>query len=259
MNRTLEAIGYDFAAQWTLAAYALLIGAALGAVFDVLRISRVFLGISRTEGFLKKASDAVITVAAFFEDIAFFVTAALTVVLFVFQTNYGTSRGFILVGVILGFFLYLNTVGRLTKLAADAICRLIRHIISLLWRHLLHPMLRLAARCMGWLYKMTLMRVFAFIQRRIRRRITNRTARELTRFCASVDYQRKGSIDESGKTVHTCQARDLSRVRLHDRDPRERADSVQHLGGGTRKAGGADRRCADRHRRAEQQAEHALR
>lgn len=181
----MDALGLDTAVLSRLLAYSILLGTLLGVLFDCFRISRVFLSLPDS-GKFKKASEVVMTAVSFFEDVAFFIVAALTVVIFVFHTNRGNARGFILVGMLGGFFLYLATVGRLTMHSAKAICRLLRRLAALLAARLLVPIWRAGCRLAGFLYKQTLGRVLFRLMQRRRRRRSQHMARELTRFCAGI-------------------------------------------------------------------------
>lgn len=74
--------------QLTVLLQSLLFGVCLGAVFDLLRAFRVFVPCS--------------PIAVLFQDLFYFLTAALASFLFIFEVNDGTVRLFILLAFLLG-------------------------------------------------------------------------------------------------------------------------------------------------------------
>ncbi|HEX3026462.1 MAG TPA: spore cortex biosynthesis protein YabQ [Clostridia bacterium] len=76
---------------------ALLIGAALGAVYDVFRIMRLARSFGR--------------VAVFIQDAVYFLICAVTTFLFLLVDNSGVVRAFLILGVLLGAVVYSLTLG----------------------------------------------------------------------------------------------------------------------------------------------------
>lgn len=172
---------YDMAQSWRIFFASLVIGGALGVLYDILRLSRLFLTIparvadsSGPRGLFRmtdkisaknddtsastvtkavvKADSAIVTIVAFVEDILFFTAAACVVAVFDFNANTGVSRGYLLVGAAAGFAAYLATVGRLTWLLGGVIVgairwfvRLIIELFGLIWRRLILPPARFIA------------------------------------------------------------------------------------------------------------------
>jgi spore cortex biosynthesis protein YabQ len=75
-------MGLSNAQQLTVLLYSLLFGVGLGAAYDVLRVFRVFVSCH--------------PVAVLFQDLFYFVLAAVASFIFVFEVNDGTVRLFIL-------------------------------------------------------------------------------------------------------------------------------------------------------------------
>ncbi len=190
MSTAIEAIGFDMERLARLLLYSILIGAALGALFDVLRVLRIFLSPSESAP-AKRLSEACLTAVVFLEDLAFFLVTAFVVVVFLFHTNHGTARGFLLAGAAGGFFLYLNSFGRLTMLCAKAICRIIRWILSLFIGKIVRPVLRGVGKCAVYIYSKTVGRAFFRFILIWKRRRSERLARELTRFCVHIGKNKK--------------------------------------------------------------------
>ncbi len=177
-------LGFDMALQLNLLLYSLILGAFLGAFFDIMRISRVFLSIIFSEKAGCAVSKTVMTVVSFFEDIIFFAVSAAVTVLFCFQANGGSARGFILLGMLGGFSLYLLTLGRLTKLVSEALSKLIYRLLTFVLRRILSPIAVLLGRLAAGLYTKTIGRAVIFVSGCLYHIYTEKSSRELNRFCS---------------------------------------------------------------------------
>ncbi|MBQ2765585.1 MAG: spore cortex biosynthesis protein YabQ [Clostridia bacterium] len=226
-------LGFDMAWQWNLLLYSLILGVILGVFFDLMRISRVFLSLHGTGKVAQIASETVLTAVSFIEDIIFFVVSAVTLVLFCFQANGGTARGFILLGALGGFFIYLETVGRLTKLISNALARLIYRILSFIWRRMLMPIARVILHLILKLYKLTLGRAVDRVFTWRHKHYTEKSAGELTLYCSRLFIKTKGLQDETGTDVHTGEARNIFRIPVFHNHPGKRSNRVQSARGGT--------------------------
>ncbi len=110
--------------------YSAVVGAALGALYDVFRIIRVAMKPSPDmPAVLRSVYDAIGDAVIFAEDILFSFAAALVVTVFLFHINDGQLRWFVLAGAGTGFTFYYITVGRLVILCAEVIISFIRMII----------------------------------------------------------------------------------------------------------------------------------
>ena len=177
-------LGFDMALQLNLLLYSLILGAFLGAFFDIMRISRVFLSIFFSEKTDHAVSKTVIAVVSFFEDIIFFAVSAAATVLFCFQANGGSTRGFILLGMLGGFSLYIFTVGRITKLVSKAVSSIIYRLLSFVFRRIFSPIAVFFSRLAIRLYKITLGRSVSFIAGTLHHIYTEKSSRELNIFCS---------------------------------------------------------------------------
>ncbi len=99
--------------------WAVVLGVALGAVYDIFRIGRIF----KKRGWL----------LVFFEDLLFSLAAALSTAFCFTLTNFGQVRLFLLVGEGLGFLLYFNTLGVLSVRLMRPVARLFQAVL-LFWR-----------------------------------------------------------------------------------------------------------------------------
>lgn len=113
----------------------LLLGAALGALYDIFRILRL----------------AVPTPSAvvFVEDLLYFALCAAATFLFMMNTIYGSVRVFVMLGELIGWILYYLTVGAAVMRAAQAIIRAVRRVLRLLYRLCAAPLIRL----FGWVWR----------------------------------------------------------------------------------------------------------
>jgi len=107
----------------------LLVGAALGALYDVFRISRVAFYTSPEVVFL--------------EDVLFFVICALTTFFFGLTVIEGMLRAFLLIGELLGAIFYHLTLGKLVMRVSIKIITIIKAIIRFLFEYLLRPAWRI--------------------------------------------------------------------------------------------------------------------
>lgn len=100
--------------------WSVVLGGALGVVYDWFRIGRI----------LKKKW----WLTVFLEDLLFALAAALSTAFCFTLTNYGQVRLFLLIGEGLGFFVYFNTIGVLVTMQARLVARLLRWIRGILSR-----------------------------------------------------------------------------------------------------------------------------
>lgn len=114
--------------------YAAIAGFFLGAVYDLLRISRLLCGMDGA----KKAMWPQ-RILLFAEDFLFAVVASLTLILLLYYTNDGQLRVLAAVGMGSGFFVYYHTVGRLVMRVSAFIVRALRRLIRLTVKLILWP------------------------------------------------------------------------------------------------------------------------
>ena len=177
-------LGLDMMWQLNLLFYSLILGAILGAFFDLMRISRVFLSLKGEAKAVSMVSETVLTVVSFIEDIVFFTVSAAAIVVFCFHANGGSARSFILLGSLGGFFLYLSTLGRLTRLISHALANLIYRLLAFVFRRIVLPILFFIRRLATRIYKITLGRAASFFISGMRCIYTEKSSRELLNFCS---------------------------------------------------------------------------
>ncbi|MBR6782260.1 MAG: spore cortex biosynthesis protein YabQ [Clostridia bacterium] len=115
-------------------AWAFVTGACLGVLYDLLRALRMAVGLDPRQG-----STVLYRVVLFVEDVFFAVTATVALILLCYYTNDGLLRGPAVWGMAGGFFVYVQTVGRLTVRIEKTIFRLLRRLVSLVLSPLRRP------------------------------------------------------------------------------------------------------------------------
>lgn len=101
--------GVSVSGQVLVFLYAMALGGALGAVYDVFRILRVAFGGQKT--------------VVFIEDILFSALALVATFVFVVAVNRGELRFFVLIGELAGFSVYYFTLGRVVFTFSKAIIK----------------------------------------------------------------------------------------------------------------------------------------
>lgn len=138
-----------YATQRTLAlmfVYATLLGFALGGVYDALRVLRVICGDRLTPQEGQGSNRPLrLKLLLFAEDVLFMLVASVALILLCYYTNDGQLRAPATLGMACGFFVYMQTVARLTRKLAEPAVRRVKSLLKLLLSPLWHP-----AR---WLYR----------------------------------------------------------------------------------------------------------
>ncbi|MCL2057413.1 MAG: spore cortex biosynthesis protein YabQ [Oscillospiraceae bacterium] len=111
---------------------AIAVGAALGLVYDVFRITRIAFPIPK----------AVI----FFQDVLYFLICAAVTFLYLMSAIHGKIRIFLLAGELIGWVLYHFTIGQLVMRISAAIIEGIRRTLAFLFRYIAMPIWRLIYR-----------------------------------------------------------------------------------------------------------------
>lgn len=166
--------------QTVILLYALFVGALIGALYDIFRISRVMLtgvgiGGNKTSSQrleiviqslrsskkandgrrikikrrLKAIKDRVVGVIIFFEDILFFLISSLLLTVFLFQVNFGELRLYIYLGAVAGFLLYYNTVGRISAVLSGTTVSLVRLVLNFIFYKIAKPVFSIIAKAIS--------------------------------------------------------------------------------------------------------------
>lgn len=157
-------MGIHLADQTVSFLQACLLGAALGALYDIFRILRIAFPPGK--------------VALFLQDLFFFALCAILSFLFLLTASDGIVRMFLLVGELIGALLYHCTLGQMVIRAAGALIAGVKAILRFLNRFLVQPVWRLLyflvaallwpARALGGAIKNNLLRArFRLKYRRI--------------------------------------------------------------------------------------------
>lgn len=134
------------------AALSVLVGVLLGAVYDVIRFTRVLFGADVRSPFAERGqkrrrgawfSYVFVTLG----DLLFFAVATVCMCVFFFLTGDGRMRAYALFGALGGFLLYYHTVGRLFIGICSYLAALCKRAIRWLFRKSLLPFRRFFAAC----------------------------------------------------------------------------------------------------------------
>lgn len=140
--------------KMTVAAF--ICGMAMGVFYDLLRITRVFLGynyISEKSTILQskfvnkfsvKNNQEVrkrlyFKIVLFFEDIIFLAISAIAFVLILFYGNDGIFRSVTFIAFILGFVAYYFTIGKINVLFFDVLVIFLRTLVRYIFHYILLP------------------------------------------------------------------------------------------------------------------------
>ena len=167
--------------QLTVTLYSVLAGVVFGLLYDVLRISRIFLGINYVNKFTEKIKDIKLplidnpmrrttkkreekfkAVAVGIGDILYFLIITPIAVVFTYHVNNGSIRWYLVFGMAAGFALYYFTLGKIIISVSEYIVFFIKTVFSYLSYLILRPIKRGALFLLGKIKKL-----FVFIKSKI--------------------------------------------------------------------------------------------
>ena len=147
----------------------LFVGGLLGIVYDVMRISRVLMGINRYREAAKaplfrphfykprdpkpqrKAWKALKWAVVAVQDFAFCLFGGVCISLLLFSHNNGEFRGMVLVGVIVGFFSYYLTLGKLLIASSEYVVFALRTVALYAVYYLTKPIIFGVRKIVTWI------------------------------------------------------------------------------------------------------------
>ena len=198
--------------------YALLLGVGLGAIYDALRITRVFLGVHYSRKAAKRLEQIrlpflgtcgrrhesrLLGVIVFVEDLLFCILAGVAVILLLYEMNNGKIRLPVFFCAAAGFLIWRATLGRAVMLFSEAIAFGIEVAIRYICFFVLLP-LRTAGKWIAAKIRRTVGRVRDAHRKKIR---LGYTAAELRRAsqnaCGMIpdDIPRKRTLKGRGRLV----------------------------------------------------------
>lgn len=228
MEYVYSFLGYDIEYQLKLFFYSLILGASLGALFDLFRITRVFLSYRGEGRQIRALSDTVLCVVAFIEDISFAVLSAAVLVLFCFKANNGSARSYIFLGTLFGFVLYLISLGRITAALSNKLAELLHRLFSFLIRRIALPIANFLAKLTLKIYRKTIGRAAGALICRVYTMNTKRLSRELEKAIVRLYIdKRKEHGDETNSSANAGQAGNIRSLYNNDSHPRRSTNRVQ--------------------------------
>lgn len=118
---------------------AALIGAALGVLYDVFKVLRL-VGINSR-------------IAAFFEDILFFLIATVTMFSYYMQITDGKFRIYPLIAAVIGFAIYFLTVEKLVFFVVKTVYNLLCKLFSFIYNKIVLFLFKKLASAIKWLFR----------------------------------------------------------------------------------------------------------
>ena len=150
---------------------AMVLGVVLGAVYDLLRITRVFLGVQYSrrgkarlskqklpllKARQKKKENPALGIVVFFEDFLFCVFCGIAMILLFYVCNNGKIRYSVFPVAVGGFLCYRGTIGKLVMLFSEAIAFAMETLLRYVFFFLSFPILFLGKTVKKSVCKMVL-------------------------------------------------------------------------------------------------------
>ncbi len=224
-----------------LYAYALLLGFISGFCYDLLRITRVFLGVHYSRRAAEKIRELslpllksrkrrgeshALGIVVFLEDLIFCLLTGIAVILLFYAVNNGKIRFSALLVSGVGFLLYRATLGRLMMLFSEVIAFCVEIAVRYAVFFLLYPFQKLVGWSVGRM-RTVKRRASRMSQKRTRRRYTERERERLSRnACGMIpDGMTKSRTPKRGKQIVK---RNKKTIQSHTAD----ASASRRAGGG---------------------------
>ena len=186
---------------------ALVVGGLLGVIYDVLRISRVFLGVQYSrraterlkrlrlpliKGISNRRESPILGTVIFFEDLLFGILCGIAMILLFYGANNGNVRLLAVPITLVGFFLYRQTIGRAVMLFSEVIAFFAETILRYAVFFLLFPF-RWTTRKIGRGISVAVTAACNRERRRRRQRYTTLVERQTNTACGMIS-QGKGRL-----------------------------------------------------------------
>ena len=129
-----------------------LLGLCLGALFDLLRLSRAFFDPPHSKH--PRAHALGLQILQFFQDLVFVLVSSWSLVILLYYTNDGQLRLLAVCGMACGFLLYGCTLGRIASRVIPSAARILRRAVQWTVTVLLLPLVALG-RLVSFLWRHT--------------------------------------------------------------------------------------------------------
>ena len=126
--------------------YSLALGAVFGLAYDFFRVRRIAFEFCDLSVFGKKIAEKLDVAYVFAEDVVYSVFCSASVCVFIYYMNSGRFRALALVGIVVGFFCYYNTVGRLVIRCSGVIIGFIKAVLKAFYRYAVYPVFKIVKR-----------------------------------------------------------------------------------------------------------------
>ena len=173
---------------WELLLHALIAGAMMGVIYDVIRFGKMLLGVEY--GAYREQIDITLknimtTAITFFADVIFWLLFAVCAISLTYTISGGVFRGLVYVGMLLGLLVYYFTLGKLVLKISTKIVAALKKTVRALIKIILVP-LRAIFCIFVKLYRLTIGKIIGTIKERKEKRRQQRNAAALAQSVASI-------------------------------------------------------------------------
>ena len=173
--------------------YGTLLGASLGLFYDLLRVTRIFLGVHYSRSvsgrlqtiklpllppYREHEESQALGVVVLIEDLLFSILCGISLILLFYECNDGMIRFPVFFAFFAGFFLYRMTLGRLVMLVSEFAAFLIESAVRYVWYFLSYPF-RMAGKFLCHLGKQFARKMRSDLLHRLRVRYDRSELRKL--------------------------------------------------------------------------------
>lgn len=196
--------------QLKIVAYSFILGLIFGAAYDIIKIAHILCRIASYQDRKPVYTFHPVGLVLFaLFDLLYFLFVIPTFSAFVYGSNHGDFRLFLLLPAVFGFWVYEKTVGRLVMILSETIAGWIRRVFAYMILMPLRYLMRITRRLAVWFYRLTLGRAWRFIRYRLaihrteaeRRRLEKTLANLLTREPDEKRKTKDRKTDRRNKTM----------------------------------------------------------
>jgi len=146
--------------------YSLILGLIFGAIYDIIRIIHILLGISSYSGEKRGMKRGTLPFLVFFMlDTVFVITVSAIYSFFNYVVNNGAFRVYFLIAVCVGFFVYYSTFGRIVMFFSETLVTFLKRMIFYTVVIPARFVLRLVMRVVEFAYRNTFGRLICILVR----------------------------------------------------------------------------------------------
>ncbi len=136
--------------------YSVLLGLFFGVVYGIFKFRRLCFPLKRFDANKTAQKISVEDIIVFFEDVLFAFVCAVSTCIYIYYMNAGRFRGIVLVGCVIGFVVYYNTMGKVVLKLSAILMRFVYLMLKKVFKFAVQPILKLLKLIfdltLGWLF-----------------------------------------------------------------------------------------------------------